>query len=138
VLGLPLLSEQYSRLGSEQDRSEILDELDLEHRRLLVRPFLDFTDDEERLRQIAMFEKKRDVGEVRELSKEYIIKTYSLSKRKENACIDQLTDEKIRIFCADHDSDILDQLKQMDRDKTTKKKVQRKELAEVERSQQRR
>ena len=33
------------------------------------------------------------------MSEEYILKTYALSKRKEHAFVDSLTDEKIRIFC---------------------------------------
>ena len=40
-----------------------------------------------------------DMAEPAEMSEEYILKTYALSKRKEHAFVDSLSDEKIRIFC---------------------------------------
>ena len=55
MLGRPLLSDNYSRVGLERDLSEMIDETDLAHKRLLVRPFLDFKDEEEHLRNIAMY-----------------------------------------------------------------------------------
>ena len=39
------------------------------------------------------------MAEPAEMSEEYILKTYALSKRKEHAFVDSLSDEKIRIFC---------------------------------------
>ena len=115
VLGMPLLGQEYSRVGSERDLSEILDEADMQHKRLLVRPFLDFKEEEQHLRNVVMYEKKGidnpnvlqgdsrmllNMAEPLELSEEYILKTYALSKRKEHALSDALTDEKIRIFCS--------------------------------------
>ena len=55
---MPLLGQEYSRVGSERDLSEILDEADMQHKRLLVRPFLDFKEEEQHLRNVVMYEKK--------------------------------------------------------------------------------
>ena len=46
-----------------------------------------------------------EMAEPAELSEEYILRTYALSKRKEYAFIDSLNDEKIRIFCGNDDLD---------------------------------
>jgi len=57
---------------------------------LLVRPYLDFANEEELLRNVAKFQKKTEAGRPNELTEEFIVKTYKLSKRKENAFVDKL------------------------------------------------
>ena len=50
---MPLLSPDYSKVGSQQDLSEILDEADLKTKRLQIRPFLDFDEEEKHLREVV-------------------------------------------------------------------------------------
>ena len=78
---------------------------------MLVRPFLDFAEEEEHLRGLRQHEKTLDKGVEKEIAEEYIIKTYKLSKRKEHAFIaDKLTDDNIRMFCGDIHPEQLDQM----------------------------
>lgn len=48
-----------------------------------------------------MYEKKKEVGVSNELSEEFIVKTYKLSKHKEYAFTEKLEDQNLRIFCKD-------------------------------------
>ena len=49
-------------------------------------------------------------GAQEELSEEYIIRMYKLSKRKEHAFIEKLTDNNIKIFCGEVDPLKMDNL----------------------------
>ena len=77
---------------------------------MLIRPFLDFADEEETLRGLRQFEKTMDKGVEKEIAEDYIIRTYKLSKRKEHAFIERLTDDNIRIFCDDILPEKVDQI----------------------------
>ena len=100
ILGMPLLSPNYSQLGDVRERSE-LEEADLQPKRLQVRHFLDFADEEEHLRKRVAYQKDRELGTRAEISEEDILATYKLSKRKENAFIKVTEHGNIRIFCGE-------------------------------------
>ena len=107
ILGMPLLSPNYSQLGDVRERSE-LEEADLQPKRLQVRHFLDFADEEEHLRKRVAYQKDREVGTRAEISEEDILTTYKLSKRKENAFIKVTEHGNIRIFCGEADPEQMD------------------------------
>ena len=59
------------------------------------------------MKKVVRYERQKEKGTLPELSEDFIIKTYKLSKRKEHAFVDRLSDENIRIFCGDEDEEIL-------------------------------
>ena len=111
ILGMPLLSPDYGQpVGKERDISEIIDESEIQTKRLIKKPFLDFSVEEKYLRGLRQYEKTNDLGLEKEVAEEYIIKTYNLSKRKEHAFTNErLTDDNIKIFCGDIPPDKIDQ-----------------------------
>ena len=51
ILGMPLLADDYGQLvGEERDLSEIIDESEIQTKRMILRPFLDFSEEEKYLR----------------------------------------------------------------------------------------
>lgn len=54
---------------------------------------------------MSVYEKQKDLGKLPEITEEFIIKTYKLSKRKEHAFCDKMADENINIFCNEEDID---------------------------------
>ena len=62
-----------------------MDEAEIKSKALLVRPFLDFQDEEEQLKKVAKYEEQKEKGTLPELSEDFIIRTYKLSKLKEHA-----------------------------------------------------
>ena len=89
---------------------------------MLMRPFLDFNDEEELLRETRQYEKSIDKGVEKEIAEDYIIKTYRLSKRKEHAFIETLTDDNIRIFCGDILPEKVDEMQAAKNDRNKKQK----------------
>ena len=58
ILGMPIIDEQFSQIGLEADLSMQIEQAERSPRRLLVRPFLDFKDEEKHLQAAIDHEKK--------------------------------------------------------------------------------
>ena len=108
---MPLLAQDHSHLGVTLDNSGMMEEEKIARNRLFVRPFLDFTKEEEQLRQVTKFEERKYAGQPTEYCDDFIIKTYRLSKKKEEALCETLHDQNIKIFCNDMTKEELDAIR---------------------------